>query len=230
VRLVTIAVVLLVPAALCRAGENTPPSGHPGLTPDEIQQGFVSLFDGSTLAGWQGAVDGYAAESGILLCKKDGGGFLFSQKEYADFVLRLEYKLEPGGNNGVAIRTPICRRPARKGMEIQILDDRAPQYQKLLPEQLCGSIYGAVAARPGHTRPPGQWNALQITARGSRVRVKLNGAVVVDADTDTLGRKTIHGWEVAGLANRKGHLAFCGHHHRVEFRNIRIRQLDAGSP
>ena len=94
-----------------------------GVTPEETKEGFVGLFDGKTLDGWQGAVDGYTVEDGTMLCKP--GGDLYTSKEYANFILRFEFKTPPGGNNGVSIRTPLNSKlpSAFSGMEIQILDD-----------------------------------------------------------------------------------------------------------
>jgi hypothetical protein len=195
------------------------------LSKEEAAEGFVGLFDGQTLDGWQGAVDGYAAIDGRLVLKRDGGGFLFSRREYGDFILRLQYKLEPGGNNGIGIRAPLESRPARAGMEIQILDDEHPSRKDLQPEQYCGSIYGAVPSRRGHVKPAGQWNSMEISARGSQIRVTLNGAVVVDVDMDTVGPRKIHDIELAGLHNKRGHLAICGHRDYVEFRKLRIKEL-----
>ena len=82
-----------------------------GLSPEETKEGFKSLFDGKTLKGWQGSTNGYAAENGVLVCKKEGGGNLFTDKEYGDFVLRFEFKLEPEGNNGLAVRAPLRGQP-----------------------------------------------------------------------------------------------------------------------
>ncbi len=75
-----------------------------------VEPGFVSLFDGKTLNGWQlmnGHGPGYVVENGVLICPADGGGNLFTQEQYGNFVLRFEFKLSPGGNNGVGIRAPL---------------------------------------------------------------------------------------------------------------------------
>ena len=80
------------------------PAQQTTLSAEEAQHGFVSIFDGKTLNGWQGATDGYEAAGGLLVCKKTCGGRLFTVKEYGDFVFRFEFKLEPGGNNGISIR------------------------------------------------------------------------------------------------------------------------------
>ncbi len=187
----------------------------------KAEQGFVSIFDGKTLSGWQGATDGYAAEDGILVCKR--GGNLLSVKEYANFIFRFEFKLPLGGNNGVGIRTPAKGEPAFVGMEIQILDDD-PRRKDLKPYQLHGSIYGVAPAKRGHLKPAGQWNCQEIMADGSRIKVTLNGAVIVDADISKID-KPIDGRAHPGLKNKKGHLGFLGHGDRVEFRNLRIKEL-----
>jgi len=188
------------------------------------EEGFVSIFNGKDLDGWQGATGGYAAADGVLVCQH--GGKLFTAKEYADFIFRFEFKNVPGGNNGVGIRTPLRGDPAYAGMEIQILDDEHPRWKNLKPYQYHGSIYGVVPCKRGHLKPAGQWNSEEIMADGGRVRVTLNGQVIVDADVSKIDpNKTIHGRPHPGLHNKKGHIGFLGHGARLEFRNLRIKEL-----
>lgn len=196
-----------------------------GVSAKEAKAGFVSLFDGKTLKGWQGATDGYAIENGLLVCKKKGGGNLFTEKQYRDFVFRVEYKLEVGGNNGVGIRAPLEGEPGFEAMEIQILDDSFPGYRDWKAVRFNGSIYGAVAAKRGYMNKVGEWNAMEIKAKGTRIQVKINGELVVDTDTSKLGPKRIHDHDLNGLTREKGYIAFCGHGHRVDFRNVRIKEL-----
>src|SRR5262245_42710844 len=73
------------------------------------EKGFVALFDGKSLNGWtlvRGHGPGYVVQDGTIVCPVEGGGNLYTEKEYANFVLRFEFKTEPGGNNGVGIRAP----------------------------------------------------------------------------------------------------------------------------
>lgn len=181
----------------------------PGLSKEEIDEGFVALFDGKALTGWKGAVKGYVAENGLLVCQKQGGGNLFTEKDYGDLVFRFDFKLEPGGNNGVSIR----------GHEIQILDDYAPQYAKLKECQYHGSIYCKVPARRGHTKKAGEWNSEEITVKGTQWTVKVNGVVVVDADI-----ATVKGLE-AVAKRATAPIGFLGHGARLEFRNLRVKEL-----
>jgi len=183
---------------------------------------YQSLFDGKTLDGWQGATEGYVAEDGMLVCLE--GGKLFTDKEYADFIFRFEFKLLPGGNNGVGIRTPMDCNSAYCGMEIQILDDTAEKYAKLKPYQYHGSIYGVVPAKRGHLNPVGEWNSEEILCEGRRVKVTLNGAVIVDANLDEIG-EPMDGREHLGLKRQQGYIGFLGHGARIEFRNLRIKEL-----
>lgn len=198
----------------------------PKLSKEEADDGFVSLFDGKSLAGWQGSTKGYAVEDGAIVCIPKVGGFLYTDREYGDFQFRFEFKLPPGANNGIGIRTPIKGDPAYVGMEIQVLDDTAPQYKNLKPYQYHGSIYGVVPCERGHQKPVGEWNEEEITCHGKQVTVKLNGTTIVDADIEKASTpKTIDGNSHPGLKRDKGFICFCGHGSRVEFRNLRIKEL-----
>jgi len=180
-----------------------------GEEPKAAEEGFVSLFDGKTLEGWKGAVQGYTAEDGVLVCQKKGGGNLFTAKEFGDFIFRFEFKFEPNGNNGVSIR----------GQEIQVLDDYADMHKTLKPCQYHGSIYCKVPAKRGATKPAGEWNTEEIVVKGSQWKVTVNGQVIVDVDLaqekgcEELAKRT------------KGPIGFLGHGTRVEFRNLRLKEL-----
>ena len=190
---------------------------------EEAKEGFVCLFDGKTLEGWQGDVKGYTVDGGAMVCKP--GGNIYTKKEYDDFVFRFEFLLPPAGNNGVGIRTPMGVDAAYHGMEIQILDDGHESYKKLRPYQFHGSIYGVVPAKQrGHLKPTGQWNAEEIICKGSQVKVTVNGKVIVNADLSKI-EKTIDGRKHPGLHNEKGFIGFLGHGAPVKFRSIRIKEL-----
>jgi hypothetical protein len=196
--------VLLLIGSITMAAE---PAAQVSQLSDE--SGFVSIFDGKTLDGWKGATTGYVAEASSLVCLKKGGGNLLTVKEYKDFVFRFEFRFEPDGNNGVSVR----------GQEIQILDDYAPKHKDLKPCQYHGSIYCKVPAKRGATKPAGEWNTEEIFVQGSHWKVTVNGQVTVDVDLSTMP-------EFSELAKRtKGPLGFLGHGARVEFRNLRVKEL-----
>lgn len=205
------------------------------------EEGFVSIFNGKDLAGWQGLggdTGSYYAEEGQLICRETGKVHLFTARQFTNFVLRLEIKMDPGGNNGVGIRTLVSKQPHLEGCEIQVLDD--PYYDRGIPRegkdpkewvplkdyQHHGSIYGVVPAKPGHLRPAGEWNQQEISCVGRRVKVTLNGAVIVDADLDRV--KPIDGHDHPGLAYAAGHIGLHAHGNygaKVYFRNLRVREL-----
>ena len=189
--------------------------------------GFKPLFDGKTLDGWQivnkhGA--GYIVKEGAIVCPADGGGNLFTEKEYGNFVLRFEYRLAPGGNNGVGLRAPLEGDAAYVGMESQILDDDAPQYANLEPGQYHGSIYKVLPAKRGAPKKAGEWNTEEIVCNGRHIKVTVNEMVTVDGNLDDVkDEKTLK--EHPGIQRTTGHIGFLGHGAHVEFRNIRLKTL-----
>lgn len=188
--------------------------------------GFKSMFDGASLAGWAGAVDNYQVVDGAILCKEGKGGNLFTEQQFGDFVARLEFKLPPGGNNGLAIRYPGEGNPAYQGMcELQVLDSEHPKYAKLDDRQYHGSAYGMAAAHRGYLRPTGQWNFQEVTVQGSEITVELNGTIILKTDLskiDTYMADSAH----PGKLLEQGHFGFAGHNDPVAFRNIQIKALD----
>ena len=194
------------------------------------EKDFNPLFNGKDLSGWtliKGHGPGYVVEKEVLVCPADGGGNLFTEKEYSDFILRLDWRLWDGGNNGVGIRAPLEGDAAYVGMEIQILDEEAAVYKKgkgLKPTQYTGSVYDVFAAKAGHVKRDGVWNVYEIQAKGSHIKVTLNGIVITNADLSTVKDEAVLK-KHPGLARKEGHIGFLGHGTRVEFRNIRIKTL-----
>jgi len=195
-----------------------------------VEEGFTPLFDGQTLQGWlyvfkKETQCGYTVENGMIVSLPEGGGNLFTVKEYGNFILRFEFRMEPGANNGIGIRAPLTGDVAYTGMEIQILDHDHPKYQGWLqPWQRHGSIYGVVPARTGYLKPAGEWNEEEIVADGNHIIVRLNGQVIVDADLSQVTDPEIVR-KHPGLRRTRGHIGLLGHHSRVEFRNLRIKEL-----
>jgi hypothetical protein len=192
--------------------------------------GFQPLFNGQDLSGWQGAVENYEVVDGAIRCKPGRGGVLYSTEPYGDFVVRLDFRLPPGGNNGLAIRYPGEGDPAYTGMcELQVLDSEHEMYAQLDPRQYHGSAYGMVAAHRGYLRPAGQWNFQVVTVKGSTIQVELNGSVILNTDlakvTEFLGNRPHPGKD-----RTEGYFGFAGHNDPVEFRGIEIKPLSADSP
>ncbi|HUT46457.1 MAG TPA: DUF1080 domain-containing protein [Sedimentisphaerales bacterium] len=199
------------------------------LNDQENSDGFELLFNGKDLTGWVGNKQSYVVKDGIMICDPSlgGNGNLYTEKEYGDFIFRFEFKLTPGANNGLGIRTPRGVNAAYNGMELQILDNTADKYKDLQDYQYHGSIYGVVPAKRGYLKPVGDWNYQEVIARGKRITVKLNGTTIVDADIEKASTpKTMDGNEHPGLKRDKGFIAFCGHDDKLAFRSLRIRPLD----
>ncbi|MDB5330787.1 MAG: hypothetical protein JWP03_1938 [Phycisphaerales bacterium] len=203
------------------------PSAEANAELDKLAStGFESIFNGKDLTGWAGPVDEYQVHEGAIMCKPGKGGTLHTEQEYGDFEARLEFKLPPGGNNGLAIRYPGHGDTAYEGMcELQILDDTASQYKTLDPRQYCCSVYGVVPAKIGYLRPLGEWNYEHVTIKGHTIKVELNGNVVTDTDVST-AHDFMANSKHPGLLRTKGSFGFAGHNDPVEFRNIRIKKLD----
>jgi hypothetical protein len=213
-----------------------------GVEP-QAEEGFTRLFNGKDLTGWvygqrgrggeSKSGKGYQIENGVLFSTKEDGGNLYTEKEYSDFILRFDFKLTDNANNGIGIRAPLTGDAAYAGIEIQVLHDDGSEYTKLQPYQYHGSIYGMVGPKRGFQKAIGEWNSEEITAQGRQITVKLNGTTIVDANLDDIKdpemlrshRDLTKPEGSRGIANTKGHIGFLGHGARVEFRNIRIKEL-----
>jgi len=188
--------------------------------------GFQPIFNGKDFAGWAGPVGQNRVEGGAILSNH---GTIYTEAEYGDFVVRFEFRVPPGANNGLAIRYPGEGDTAYVGMcELQVLDDSAAQYAKLKPQQSHGSIYGMVAALRGYLRPAGQWNYQKVTVKGHRITVELNGTVITDADVSTVDPATFMypAEKFQGRLRTSGHFGFAGHGAPVAYRNIMLKKMD----
>ncbi len=198
------------------------------LSAEEKKEGFAPLFNGLDMSGWTGNTTSYYPNDGAIVCdpKRGGGGNLYTAEEYGNFVFRFEFRLTPGANNGLGIRTPKIGDAAYQGMELQILDNTADKYKNLRPYQYHGSIYGVFPAKRGYLKPVGEWNYQEVTANGKQITVKLNGTTIVNEDiSESKVPKAVMDRH-PGLKREKGYISFCGHGDYLEFRNIRIKSLD----
>lgn len=190
--------------------------------------GFVELINGRDLSDWTGAVNSYEVKDGSIVCKPGKGGDLLSKDEYENFILRVEFKLPPAGNNGIALRTPLDGHSSSDGLEIQVLDSEgynaAHPQAPLLPYQYHGSLYHCVGAKHGYLRPVGEWNFEEIEVRGQTIKVTLNGTKILDVDIDQLDRSQIE-HPPKGLDRGKGHIGLAGHNDPVQFRSFKVKTL-----
>jgi hypothetical protein len=193
--------------------------------PFELEPGFRSLFNGKDLTGWEGSgkdvEKSWVVIDGTLRCTGKSGPWLRSKEEFGDFELRLEYRVTKEGNSGIYIRVPQSGSHHGKdaGVEVQILDDHSPKFQKLRPDQFAGSMYSVLAGSARVAKPTGEWNTLTIRCEGTKYQVIHNGTKIIDTDptaTPELGKRRVSGF--LGIQN---------HNKEVWYRNIRIQPLAA---
>jgi hypothetical protein len=192
--------------------------------------GFKEYVNGKDLSNWQGAVDSYEVVDGAIKCKPGKGGDLLTKDEFENGTIRVEFKLPPAGNNGIALRTPLGGHSASDGLELQVIDSdgynakqAAAGKKGLEPYQYHGSLYHCVGAKHGYLRPVGEWNFQEIQVEGQKIKVILNGTKILDVDIATLDRTQIP-HPPKGLDHTKGFIGFAGHSDPVVFRSFKVKQ------
>ena len=198
------------------------------ISKEEEKLGFVSLFDGSNIDQWTGNTSGYIVKEGSLMVSPEegSGGNLYTKEEFDNFIYRFEFQLTPGSNNGIGVHAPLEGDAAYVGLEIQVLDSEHPIYDKLQPYQYHGSVYGVIPAKRGYLKPTGQWNQEEIMVNGTKIKVTLNGTVILDGDYAAASiNGTIDHNQHPGLARTTGHLGFLGHGEVVRFKNMRVKKI-----
>lgn len=196
------------------------------LSKEEEKDGFQLLFDGQSLDKWINNADEYFVEDGCIVKKSSGFGNLYSKEEFGNFILRFEFQLTPGANNGLGLRHVVM--PKGKGylgMELQILDNEDAQYKDLKPYQYHGGLYNYAPAKRGYLKPAGEWNLQEVIADGAHIKIILNGTVILDTNLKKVTQGIPAEKIQPGLLRSKGHIAFLGHDSTVRFRAVRIKPI-----
>jgi hypothetical protein len=196
----------------------------------------VRLFDGTSLVGWtrldgKPIDDAWEIVDGMLHLKEGRarGANLVTQQEFANFDLQFEWRISPGGNNGLKYRV---RRYGNQtlGCEYQILDDAA-YTQQLTPRGLTGSLYELYEPNAAKTlQPVGQFNHSRIVVRGDQIEHWLNGHRIVSAEAGSadwfarVAESKFKDYEGFGL-NRSGKIMLTDHGSEVWYRNIVLTPL-----
>lgn len=186
------------------------------LSEEERADGFIALFNGRDLDGWYVIGDnenGFAVKDGVIEWMEKGAGALRTVRRYDNFILRLEYRIEEGGNSGVHLRAPRGGRASRIGFEAQILGDHGQPIAK----DSTGSIYDQVPPFINASLPAWEWNTYEIICDGSHVKITLNGYVVQDIDFDSR--------DELKYRLREGFIHLTDHGNKVSYRNIRLKPL-----
>lgn len=222
--------------ALAAAGALSSAQAQDGLlTADEKAEGFVPLFDGRTLEGWrlyrqpQRPVRGWRVVDGAIT-RVAADGDLVTDKAYADFELRLDWKVAPKGNSGIFYRASESE-PAiyHSAPEYQVLDNLGHPDGKDAKTS-ASAAYGLFAPAKSVAKPAGQWNSTRIIVRGSDVEHWLNDEKVVEYTLGSPEWKALVAaskfkeWPTYGQA-RSGHIGLQDHGDEVAYRNIRIKVL-----
>jgi len=201
---------------------------------------YRDIFDGKSLAGWvvegrekairytdkDGKVhDNWHVADGVLVTEGRDFGFLRYDKEVSDFRLKAECRLSPKGNTGFCIRTvpydpkkDATTRPSYVAYEVQFQDDAGKG-----PDEHCtGSLYRYVAPTKNAVKPAGEWNTIEIECVGPHIRVWINGAQVQDVDQSTVDK----------IKNKplKGYVSLQSHSNKVEFRNVKLKEIKVAPP
>jgi hypothetical protein len=189
------------------------------LSADPAEEGFVKVFDGKSLAGWKvmGKAEGFTAKDGVLRSEgAKGGNWIVLDKEYGDYILKLDWKVSKGGNSGVFIRCKTEGNPWETGYEVQILDDETRDI-----EHCTGSLYGyfAVSKRPDTT--PDVWHKFEIRCLGPKITIISDGQTIVDVDQSKNEKSKDK--PVKGYIGLQDSHSTAGHY--IEFRNIRIKEV-----
>lgn len=193
---------------------------------------WIPLFNGRDLTGWKGAngtATNWKVENGLLINtgrQKGNASWIAHERIFANFELEVEFRLATGCNSGVFFRTPLDKgRPAYLGNEIQIVDmSDAELLKKLTPDRRTGGLYNVNPPQTDAARNPGEWQSMTVRCAGSRCRVTVNGKVAQDIDLAGFPDdvKKAH----PGLLRKDGHIGLQSKEVSIEFRKVRIRELD----
>ena len=177
----------------------------------------------------------WSVTDGVLSAVEDRE--IWTQQEYENFILDLEFKTDQATNSGVIVYCTDTRNWIPNSVEIQIADDHSEKWGNERKDFQCGAIFGHLAANKQKVvKKPGEWNRMTITCRGQHIEVKLNGQQVTQMDMSlwVSGKKNpdgsdIPGWLPTPLAElpTKGYIGLQGKHGDalIWFRNVRIKEL-----
>ncbi len=190
-------------------------------TAADSEDGFVPMFDGKTLNGWQTTGNWIVEEDGsVSLHPREGehgwqrySAYLTTARKYKDFIIDLEFKIGKKGNSGVFLRVGDPLSQVKTGFEVQILDTHGlakPGHHD------CGGVIGTAGPSKNMAKPAGEWNRYIITCQGSRLKVELNGEQIHDLD---LAKSAVKD------RPPEGYIGFQDEAKRVWYRNVRIKEL-----
>jgi hypothetical protein len=215
------------------------------LTPSEMKEGWISLFDGKTTKGWhvfQNKSDGSAwkAENGTLtldtLQKKDwqvvGGGDLLTDSSFENYDFVIDWKISQNGNSGLIFNIqddPKYKYAWYTGPEMQVLDNAGHPDAKIIKHR-AGDLYDLISSSKETVKPYGEWNHAEIKLNKGKLDLYLNGTNVVSTTMwDDNWNKLVAGSKFKSMPDfakfTSGHIGLQDHGNKVWFRNIKIKKL-----
>ena len=191
------------------------------ISAEDTSDGFVDMFNGKDLTGWQTTGNWVVEENNVITLKPRPGesgwtrynDYITTERQYGDFILDLEFKFDPKGNSGVFMRIGDLKDHVNSGMEVQILDTHGvakPGHHD------CGGVIRTQGPSKNMVKPAGEWNRYIITLRGSHLTVVLNGEKIQDLDLSKSAMKD---------RPAKGYISFQDEAKRIWYRNVRIKEL-----
>lgn len=218
--------LFLFASTACSAAEPAKP-----LDAKPDADGFVSLFDGKTMAGWRGykkneVPKGWKVVDGAIT-RVAGGGDLMTIGQYGDYDFRFDWKISKGGNSGVIYRVRTGD-PASyfSGPEYQVLDDKG----KNRSNTSAGSLYALYVPEGKEIRPAGEWNTGRVVLKDGKGEHWLNGKKVLEFDMNSddwkqrIAKSKFSKWKQFATVD-KGHICLQDHGNEVAYKNLKIKEL-----
>jgi hypothetical protein len=187
----------------------------------EDPEGFVEMFNGKDLTGWQTKGNWVVEDNNVITLKPREGesgwkryhAYLTTERKYGDFILDLEFKFDKDGNSGVFMRVGELKDHVNSGFELQILDTHGKEN---VGHHDCGGVIKTQGPSKNMVKPAGEWNRYTITLKGNKLHVVLNDEPIIDLDLSQGAMKD---------RPATGHISFQDEAKRIWYRNVRIQQL-----
>lgn len=177
------------------------------LTRDQIDAGWIALFDGHSLFGWKPNSDAnWSVKDGAITADSGMPGLLCTPVRFANFELKCDYRLAAGGNSGIFLRTAFQpKNPAVDCYELNMCDTHK--------EFRTASLVGRTKPTETFTGEDGEWHSFHVTCDGARTTVTFDGKPALEFDD--AGEKPLHA----------GHIGLQMNGGKVEFRNVFLKPL-----